>query len=510
METNGRRLPSVHGAVRHHWVMILVIALCGVGAGGAYAATLDRTFTSSSVVLLNPVPANPLTSEAASGSGAQLNVALETEAEVVASPSVTEGVNERLGRLVPEEEKEFLDVDVPTGTQMVQITFTTDSAGGAQAGAQAFAEVYLAYREERASTDVESSLAALQAEGEEIEGDLRESLSSAADSGGDSFSSRQVDLYVDRLAVVNTQVSTLQATATDPGHVLQPAREPTGSNELAPGVLVGAAGVLALGFGVLLAWYRDWRADLVRAEGEPNVAGVPVFATVTAPPRRRDAIRYERGHEAFRQLRAGVVANAMRPHTMAVGAIGDHGNGSMVAFNLALVLSEAQFSVVLVAADPDDRTIDDLVGLSEHDRGLSDVLLGNSHLPEVLVQHRNVSVLAGGSAPTKARELYAGPGFRQILERLRGRHDFLILAAGPAGSADGDAVNTAADSVLLVLTSGLSTRTQVSAALDRFDRLGARALGAVTVTGRDPGRRTGAIAAEIERVEEDRGSRVSA
>src|SRR5690625_7390566 len=69
-----------------------------VGLAGLYVANLALTYTSSAVVLLSPSPGNPLTPESASGSGVQLTVAMETEAELVRTAAARDAVAERLGR----------------------------------------------------------------------------------------------------------------------------------------------------------------------------------------------------------------------------------------------------------------------------------------------------------------------------------------------------------------------------------------------------------------------------
>lgn len=498
-----RRFPSLQTVLRHHWILILIAVVLGVGSGAVYAANVDRSYTASSVVMLTPVAANPLAPEAATGSGAQLTVALETEAEVVATPSIAEGVSERLGRLVPDEDVgEFLDVEVPEGTQMVRIAFTTDSAEAARESAQAFAEVYLDYREEQALDSVESSLATLRTEAEEIESELRAALT-AADS--DAFAAREVDLFVDRLAVVNTQISTLESTMTDPGQVIQPAQEPSGSNEMGDLLIQGVAGVLALGLGVFIAWYREWRSSLVSETTVEDVAGVPVFATVPTIKHRLTVLGSDAVHEAYRHLRAGVVANALRPCSLAVRAVGGHRDAPIVAGNLALVLAEAGYSVLLVAADPDDRTVEAVTDVNAGRPGLADVLSGEMEMRDVLVQYSGMTVLPGGRRPESVRELYAGPQFRQVLKELRGRYDFVVLSTAGDESADGDAVCAAADAVLLVLTSRTSSHLQVSAALERFNRLGVHTMGAATVGS---GRRETELSRPGESTNRKRGSRV--
>lgn len=501
-----RRLPTMAAALRHHRMMTFIIVLLGLGAGAVYATSLDRSYTASAIVLLNPVAANPLTPEAARGSGAQLTVALETEAEVVMTPSIAEEVSERLGRLVPDD-GEHLAIEVPSGTQMVKIAFTTASPEAAREGAQLFAETYLDYRRERATSSIDSSLVTLRAEATEAEEGLRAALAAAEE---DTFAAREVDLLVDRMAAISSQISTLESTMTDPGHVLQPARAPSSSNEL-NGVLIQAgAGILALGLAALIAWYREWRSGLVSdTAGVEMAGGAPIFAAISVSSRRRRTGSGGGGsvHEAYRHLRAGVVANALRPHSLAVSAIGGHRDAPVVATNLALVLAEARYSVLLVAANPTDSTIEDLMDIGGDCRGLADVLAGESEVHDALVQRRGLAVLPGGRASESVRELYAGPRFRQVLDELRCGYDFLVLSSAGAESADGDAIASAADSILMVLAARTSTQAQVHAALERYGRLGARALGAVTVVG-GPG--TPELIPPSESVTRDRGARVEA
>lgn len=473
-----RQLPSLSAVVQHHWVLIVVITLIGIGAGTLYAGSLERSYTASAVVLLNPLAANPLAPEATTGSGAQLNVALETEAEVVTTPAIAEVVSQRLGRLVPED-GEYLDVGVPPGTQMVRIAFTSGSADSAREGAQAFAEVYLDYREDRAGTSVESSLETLRAEAAGIEERLRSALGAAED---DSFAAREADLFVDRLAVVNDRISSLESTMTDPGQVLQPARDPSIPNELGGPVIQGAAGLLALVLAVLLAWYREWRSGLVGEKTATEIVGLPVFATV---PTHRQAAAPESVHEAYRHLRVGVTANALRPHTLAVRAIGAQADAPVVATNLAIALAEARYSVLLVAADPESRRVETLLDIEVGSPGLAEVLSDDVDVDEVLVSRRGMVVLPGGRPSGSSREYFAGPQLRRVLEKVRGSHDFIIMVTAGSERADGDAVTAAADSVLLVLRTRESTQMQVGNAVERIERLGVDAMGAVVVSGGD-------------------------
>ncbi|MGB3684196.1 MAG: Wzz/FepE/Etk N-terminal domain-containing protein, partial [Ornithinimicrobium sp.] len=83
-------LPSLLTAMRHHLLPIVLVFLFVLSLGWAYTEIAKPTYTAEATTLVSPVPGNPLTAEAASASGAQLSVAMETEAGLVTTPAIAE------------------------------------------------------------------------------------------------------------------------------------------------------------------------------------------------------------------------------------------------------------------------------------------------------------------------------------------------------------------------------------------------------------------------------------
>lgn len=477
-----RALPAVTRSVRHHIALVLLSVVVAMSGAVGYALTVPRSYTASAVVLISPAPANPLTPATASGSGTQLTVAMETEAEIVATPAVAEAASADLGRLVPGAQEQ-LSVQVPTGTQMVKITYTSDSPVAAREGAQTFADVYLSYREDRAIRDQEASVEALRGQIEEADENLIRASQQAAEDGAGSYAAREVELYADRIAQLTSRVSESEAVATAPGRVINPAETPSSQNELPTSVLVAIGMLVGLAVGIGLAMVSEWRRDLVGGDAVSNIAGVPVFAQapVGGGTGIVDVGRDPHAWEAYRRLRAGVIANGPRPHVLAVAAIDAHGHTSTVTCNLAVALAEARFSVLLVASDPDDRGVEMAFDVPQ-DHGLGDALVSDAlRLPDLVVRRAGVTVLGGGAHAEDDRDLYAGPRFRRVIDAVRHEYDYILLSSAGVGSADGDGVISAADSALLVLTASHTTHGQVTAALERFAHLDIKTLGAVTV-----------------------------
>lgn len=460
--------------MRHHLPLIAATLVLALGLAGFYVATLSLSYSSSSVVLLSPAPGNPLTAAAASGSGVQLTVAMETEEQLVPTAAVRSAVSEALGREVPAE-GERLQVTVRPNTQMLEVRFTAPTPQRAQEGAQGFAEGYLEYRGQQAQAVQEGRVGSLQQQVDETDAGLRRAVAQAAQSDTSSYASQEVQLYAARLAQLTSALSDTRSLSTDPGTVINPAELPETSNEPAAWMVVAGANIAGIFVGVLLAFVREWRRDLVRS-GESDDLGVPVFTTVDRSE-TGELASTDGGstHEAYRRLRAAVIANGSRPHALAIAPV--DGEPSMIAADLAVTLAQAKLSVLLIALDPDNALIRGALGLADRP-GVAEAVSLGADVDGLILQTDGISVLAPGLDTGTTPDLAATPAFREIVAQLQHRFDYIVIDGFPAV---GEEVLLVADSALLVLTQDRTTRLQVAAALDRLEQLGVPTLGAVSV-----------------------------
>jgi Mrp family chromosome partitioning ATPase len=460
-------------------LLLLVMLVIGAAAGVAYTGSQGTSYTARSAILIKPLPGNPLSPDTATSNGAQLTVAMATESGLVDIPAVTTKLSTQLGRTVPGP-GEQLNVKVPTGAQIIQIEFTSTTAERAREGAAGFADTYLKYRSERAASTQKSAIDSLKKQIDTAQSDLKSASSEAVKSTDTrSYASQQVQLYADRLASLNEDLSTTQAVASDPGSVITEPSTPTSPDGLNRWLIIIIGTLLGGLLGAVLAVMRERRRDLVRAEDGPEVAGVPVFARLRRHSTRRHGAeaKAQQEFEAYRRLRAGVVANAQAPGSLAVTCVSADQSAATVASQLALSLRKADFQVALVAADPTDDAIERELGVTPGP-GLSDVLGDDVPIDSVLTEAEGLTILRGGLRPASSRELYAGPRLRTVVEGLTRSHDYVIVSSAPASSADGDAATTACDSTLMIVTEGRTSHGQVADAIGRFDRLGAAVIGA--------------------------------
>src|SRR5690606_32523531 len=90
---------------------------------------------------------------------------LETEAQLVLSDEVADLVADRRGDGAAQDGPDGLDgvsAEVPANTQLIRITVTDDRSADALERAQAFAEVYLAYRRARSESALFDRAAAVK------------------------------------------------------------------------------------------------------------------------------------------------------------------------------------------------------------------------------------------------------------------------------------------------------------------------------------------------------------
>jgi capsular polysaccharide biosynthesis protein len=257
-------------------------------------------------------------------------------------------------------------------------------------------------------------------------------------------------------------------------------------------VLIGAVVGFALGIAlVVVAHTLDSRihtlADL------PRVSGLSTMTTI--PSRRarrtRGVSAADARVESFRNLRANLQFGAEAGRCIAVAGVTGGSDAPSVARQLAAALGEIGSTVVVVNLDlratPRGRRGQDqqvTVRL-----GVADVLAGGALLgDDVLLpgDSENVFILESGAVLPSSAQLLSTPGMTALLGRLRELFDYVILSCPPLVERSESAVAAAlADSSLVVVHSGETTRGQFLFALELLEGVRVRAVSVVVDDVRD-------------------------
>jgi tyrosine-protein kinase Etk/Wzc len=263
-----------------------------------------------------------------------------------------------------------------------------------------------------------------------------------------------------------------------------------------PVVPVVIAGSTAAGLciGVMLAFFRKAAYGRINDPSElENLLAVPVSVTVPHSPtqkrlfgriKRKDRVVSVLPHdqafdgviESLRHFRTGLQYDMMEARNniiMITGPTAGVGK-SFISANFAAVLAAVGKSVLLIDADLRTGHLHRYFGV-DRAAGLSEVVSGAA-LPEQVI-HRNVvenvDFLSTGSLPDHPAELLAQRRLGDVLGRLSGRYDFILIDAAPVlPVSDALVIGAHAGIVFNVIRYDVTTVDEAEETVRRLDKVG--------------------------------------
>jgi len=287
---------------------------------------------------------------------------------------------------------------------------------------------------------------------------------------------RQEDLYnsvVERLRDINMQqdsTALIQEVIQDPAP-----GEQVSPNALLAAVIALLTSCILAGSSVLVAELSDKRVhaatDLEEIYGVKVISHLPDFqrdietrAKLKSIARNKPRVSpvvltlhdpKSRISEAFRGIRTQLLFALRGEHKVLAVSSPNQGDGkSTITANLAVSMAYAGKSVLLIDCDMRRPNIDKLFGLQNH-LGLADVVAGKAELNDCVQSSdiENLSWLPTGKLPDNPAELLASVQFRDLIELLRDKFDYLILDCPPLlPVTDPAIIAPLADQILLVTT----------------------------------------------------------
>lgn len=153
---------------------------------------------------------------------------------------------------------------------------------------------------------------------------------------------------------------------------------------------------------------------------------------------------------------------------------------STTSINLAYVLAEAGFKVLLVDADMRRPSLAKSLDVSMMP-GLSNYLVENC--PDAIrtgILHDNLSVLLSGDIPPNPSELIGSEKMKQFVVEAREKFDYILFDLPPVNAvSDPLVMSKNLDGIILVVRHTHSKRREVSEAVRQFELVGAKILGFV-------------------------------
>jgi capsular polysaccharide biosynthesis protein/Mrp family chromosome partitioning ATPase len=521
--------------VRRRWVLVLVVVLLGAAAGLGYAKAAGKSYSATAQVIvvgLSQGPLNPPTQ-------ANVQVNMSTEQAVAQSPPVLEQAAKILGvqsSALQAAAAKRLSVTVPgtslTTSNVLQITWKSGNAYYAQAGANALAHAYLAYRHRELAGQIASLESVLTDQVASLQKQIARVTAQLGTTPSASPAHQNISIKLNELtgqaSLAANQLASLP-TYNDAGGSVIAAALPSAPSGVGRSVIVVIGALLGLLMGLVLAFVRDLFDDRVRDTlqmermlGVATLAVLPPMAGVRGDSRdgKRRATELattsspdSRTAEAVRSLRVTLVAGAWRKNLrtiLVVGADTSVSSGWITA-ELGVALAQSGRRVLLVAADMRSSPLARIFDVSDG-IGLSDllVLVGGSE-PEALCQQprraagaplpaatvKRLAVLPSGSRSAQALSLLDSGAMIDLLQRQRDAHEFVLLDSQPATVApDVFALAAHVDGVIVAASEGRSSARALEDLRRRLDQVGALLIGGVFIGrsrgGRHQQRRTGA------------------
>lgn len=472
-------------ALLHHKLLIVALGLVAAMAGIAAGYVLPQSYVSSATVLIIPLSGNPYSPE---GRGDDL-INLASETQLVTADSVVAKVAAQLREPDVTAVRKGVDVQVPTNTQTLEITFTGDDPEQARKGATAFATTYLAFRRQRSEAILDDKIAELSAQAKKVDASLQKATTELASNtltaARRNYLTHRLTQLSNQLAVLDEQSNDLASTPVSPGQIISSATVPSES-ELSDIGIFGAGGLAAgLTLGLAAAMLRERRRDRLRDAHAVAAMGVPVLAVFDEPALPSAPLDPETiAGRGTRALRTAVITRATqpRPTVLIAGVSSQDPSARPFALLAAALGSTGARTVAIDAGYGAEPSASELFGL-DGNRGLSEALDGGEP-PEELVTACGdaLAVLPQGADLTAAHDRLPGPRLLEIVNRLRQEADY-VLVNGPAlADPDGRAVSVIADYAVVVVRAQVTRRRDVLEAYLHAQQSDIELLGAVVVS----------------------------
>ena len=186
--------------------------------------------------------------------------------------------------------------------------------------------------------------------------------------------------------------------------------------------------------------------------------------------------------EAYRTLRTSLLYSVVDdpPRVVVVTSPGQREGKSTTCANLAVTLSQAEKSVVLLDCDLRKPVIHSVFEL-RNNRGLVDGLVGSEKVEDLWHSPlENLAVITSGPVPPNPAELLGSERFSALLDDLARRFDYVIVDVPPVQLVSDPAIVAAqADGVILVLDAQSTRKLSVRRSLRSLEAVGAKVLGTV-------------------------------
>ncbi|WP_088104302.1 CpsD/CapB family tyrosine-protein kinase [Halalkalibacter urbisdiaboli] len=185
--------------------------------------------------------------------------------------------------------------------------------------------------------------------------------------------------------------------------------------------------------------------------------------------------------EQYRTLRTNLQFSADAIKSIVLTSSGPAEGKSTTVANLAVVLAQQGYSVVLVDADMRKPTVQYTFRV-ENRVGLTNVLTGQAKLEDAIKKTLvpELDVITSGPIPPNPSELLSSRAMEEFVAELLGHYDYVLFDTPPVlAVADAQILANLCDGSVLVVSSGKTDRQGAVKAKELLSQAKAKIVGAV-------------------------------
>lgn len=455
--------------LRRRWVIVVVAVLIGLAASAALYLHATKHYAATATVDITPSPASGIDPKTISSA---------TETKVIPSGKVAALAARRLHTTTtPDDLATQVSVSAPINSLVLDITFTASSPADAVAGANAFANAYLAFRADSARTELAQQTKRL----DKRLAPLISKLNSLP-----STSTQRLGLQT-QIASVQSDLNTISSSAVSTGQVIGTAVTPTSPSSPNPLIYFAGGFVVGLIVGIAVAAARDRRDDSVRSPSDLEESlGEPVLAVVPIARRSRrksSALRIltnpqSTEADAYRTLALKLVPapGGKKPGAVRVITLVGEDFGGQAPANLAVTFARQGLRTALAGTTGAANRASDLLPIEVNGADTGIVSVGSSRKDG----RQRFAVLRLSDEVDLDSTLHSDPG---LLGSLRDSADVIVLdGINVEHTASALSLARQADVSVLVARDGASDRSRLQNTVRELDQVDARIVGTVLFT----------------------------
>ncbi|MFC7326716.1 tyrosine-protein kinase domain-containing protein [Marinactinospora rubrisoli] len=505
---SGPELGDYAAFLRRRWWIAAVGVAFGVTLAALALLVVPATYTAKTAVQVRPTGVPELTGERSGRTNGEVN--LDTEAQIVGSTQVAYAAVSLLDSAEDvTEARERVAVTVPPNSSVLEIAYSDATPELARRGSAAFAAAYLDYRKAQITDQLDGRIAALrdEREGRRAELDALAERAATSSGGAQVRAESHLSAVQGELTELNNEINPLSALRESvvPGRIITAAVAPDSPSSPVAPLWLGGGALLGLLAGLAVGYLVD-RTDpyLHRSRELRRAVDVPLLLDLSGRPesmaRSGPLPSADPAAQGFHAL-AHTLRNRLgvTGRVLLVPGVPPGRSGAVTAVNLAAALARTDSDVLLVCADPADRTAAELLDITDGP-GLAEVLDGTAEHTDVERRPAAVPglrVLPPGAPGEHTADLLQRDVMSVLLHELRGSARYVLIATAPTSArADAYAMAGDADAAIVTVELGRTRAADVRDAVQRLQRLGVEVLGTVGLPEQRPAGQPAPVATE--------------